>query len=301
VSGRATQQAASAAARAAATELMGFSQSTATAAGQALGARNLEVLGMSATGTTITYKLGANPVTDCSPNTTGWVATPTTSTNCVKATAQGTYSPLFIQVLGVRSVSHERVAVVALGTGGTGGTGGAGLGLVPFSVCRADTTANSWIVWINGTRSSSDRNCVINSWDGLLSLISPKPGSGVSIVCQSSPTYPSYEVWIGPPPTTPAPEGRVGVNTRGCGYVAEWVAQYPVPRYGYVVVVDQPTSAGAGNTTVQVLGCRRVLLTPDTTNSIPACNRRDCVVATPQDTRLVPCSDGMFSTFQEIH
>jgi hypothetical protein len=297
VSGRETQQAASAAARAAATELMGFNYATAANAGTAVGQKNLAVLGLSGTGITMLFKTGATPLTDCAPSATGWSsATPTSSTNCVKATASGTYNTLFLRLLGVQSATHQQDAVVTLGSGG------GGLGIMPLSVCRADTSAATWVVWANGARTSSDPTCNVNSWDGLLDLITPRQGSGVSIKCQLQPNFPSFQAWIGPPPTTPAPEPSVGVNTTSCQYIATWIAAYPSPRISYVTVVDHPTGGtGGGATTIGVLGCRKVLLTPDTTRRNPLCGNRDCVLATPQDTTLLPCTNGSFGTFQEIY
>src|SRR4051812_33812964 len=243
VSGRETQQAASAAARAAATELMGFSYATAASAGTAVGQKNLASLALSGPATTIVFKTGATPATDCAPTAAGWSsAAPTSATNCVKATASGTYNTLFLKLLGVQSAAHEQDAVVSLGSGG----GGAGLGIMPMSVCRADTAAATWVVWVNATRSSTDPTCVINSWDGLLQYVAAKPGSGVTIACQSQPNFPSFEVWFGPPPTTPAPEPSVGVNTKSCSYIATWVTQNPAPRIAYVTVVDRPFGTGGG-------------------------------------------------------
>ena len=173
--------------------------------------------------------------------------------------------------------------------------------IMPLSVCRADTSAATWVVWLNGTRSSTDPTCVVNSWDGLLQLVAAKPGSGVTIACQSQPNFPSYEVWFGPPPTTPAPEPAVALNTKSCSYIATWVALYATPRIGYVPVVDRPFGTGGGATSINVVGCRKVLFTPDTTHRNPLCGTKDCVLATPQDSALVPCTNGAFAAFKEIY
>jgi hypothetical protein len=275
---------------------MGFSYATSANAGTAVGQKNLAVLGHSGAAIAMVFKSGANPLTDCAPTATGWSSgAPTSATNCVKATATGTYHTLFLQLLGVQSATHQRDAVVTLGSGG------GGLGIMPLSVCRADTSAATWVVWLNATRSSSDPTCVVNSWDGLLQLIAAKPGSGVTIACQTQPNFPSYETWFGPPPTTPAPEPAVAVNTKSCSYIATWIAQYTAPRVAYVSVVDHPFGTGGGSTSINVLGCRKVLLTPDTTHRNALCGNRDCVLATPQDTTLIPCTNGSFGTFQEIY
>src|SRR3954452_24049559 len=98
VTGRGTQQAASAAARAAATELMGFSYATAASAGTAVGQKKLASLALSGAAITIVFKAAATPATDGAPTATGWSsAAPTSATNCVKATASATYHTLFLQ------------------------------------------------------------------------------------------------------------------------------------------------------------------------------------------------------------
>ena len=230
--GETAQYAAAAAARAAAVDVMTGAYASATSDGTTIGQRNLSTLELSGVSITIQY----NNTSSAAPGAAGWSgATPTVSTQSVKAQATGTYSTLFLKLLQVPTVSVDRLAVISMSP------------ILPLGVCQAVSNAmdaspgTQQVIWEN--KSSQ---CGVNKWDGTVDL------GGVTSCA-------SYQNWIQPSPSGPTPATGSTVTldtTRNCGNIDNWIAAYPtsVPPVSLVQPILVVTTTGT------VLGCRLVTL-----------------------------------------
>jgi Flp pilus assembly protein TadG len=237
---RALTMAADSAARAAAVDVQ-YGQSTnqssyytlATSDGMQTGQQNLQDLNL----TNIAFTLAYNDTPSASASAAGWYGSARDSTSSVRATATGTYNPLFLQLVGITSVDIQRMglgatpAVVTLHN------------ILPVAVCQTDrllTPAGPWILW----QSSAVNLCGVLSWYGLVQL---NPGP---IPCGT------YSTWIGPAEAGPSPPPGtlMTVETQSCNGTiwANWQASNG--RIAPVLVLD----TAAGN---KVVGCQPVRLT----------------------------------------
>jgi Flp pilus assembly protein TadG len=231
---QAAQFAASAAARAAALDVQVGSYSSATADGQAIGQRNLSLLGGAGTTIAIAY----NNTASASPSGAGWyTTTPSAQTRSVRATVSSSYRTLFLQLVGVSTADVSRASVVTRG----GGT------VVPLAVCASEMASRpngTWTIW-------DDRGglCSVSSWDGLVDL----NGTGITGGCGA------YQDWILPaPPSGPVPSDgtRMTLDTRRCQQVENWLQTYSSTNLVQRILVLDTAN---GNV---VKGCRMVRLDP---------------------------------------
>jgi Flp pilus assembly protein TadG len=235
---RALTMAADSAARAAAVDIQ-YGQSTnqssyyalATSDGTQTGQQNLQDLNL----TNVAFTLAYNDTVAAAPNAAGWYGTPRDSTSSIRATATGTYHPLFLQLVGITSVDIQRMglgaspAVVTLHN------------VLPVGVCQIDrllTPAGPWILWQN----SAINLCGLLSWYGLVEL---NPGA----------TCASYSTWIGPAEAGPSPPPGtpMTVETQSCNANVWPNWQASNGRIAPVLVLD----SAAGN---KVIGCQPVRL-----------------------------------------
>jgi hypothetical protein len=230
--GRATQFAADAAARAVTVEIMNAQYDNATAAGQAMGRKNLDLLKLSGVSIALAY----NNTVNAAPTASGWSATPSTTTRSIRATASGSYATLFLQLLQVGSVDLQRVAVVTIDLNGW----------LPIAICTPTSDAMNaqpdapQVIWqFNGNL------CGVAKWDGLASL-NGQTGCAV------------YERWILPePPSGPPPAlgSDIALNIQNCQNTDDWLRTYSNLVQPVVVV-----QVNAATVTGRVLGCRQVRL-----------------------------------------
>jgi Flp pilus assembly protein TadG len=234
---RATQVAADAAARGAATEVRRAQQGallaylSATNTGRTTGLTNLSGLRLSNTDVEIAYTdtVGALGLS------LGWsTGLPTLLTRSVRARVTARYDTLFMRLVGVTSLDLEvagtqPLAVVSVSPG-----------VLPLAVCQTTAAAQPlgiWTLWQAGANL-----CGVAGWDGLANL------DGSAHACSD------YQQWIQPPPNGPTPANgdQVGLDTRDCPLVPLWMASYNLTLQS-IPEVDSSTGT--------VLGCRLVLLT----------------------------------------
>jgi hypothetical protein len=250
--GESVQFAATAAARAAATDVEDALYASATSDGQTIGQNNLSTLELSGVSITITY----NNTAGAAPGAAGWsAATPTASTRSVQATVSGTHSTLFLKLLQVPTVDLQRLAVVTIPR------------VLPLAVCQAVSNAmdtNPTVqqeIWRN-----KSTQCGVKNWDGVVSV-------GGAASC------PQYQALIQPQPSGPPPKTNSNVvldAASNCAGIDNWIAAYPtsVPPVSMVQPIVVVTTTGT------VLGCRLVTLATakDVVNGTPAGPLRSCRV-----------------------
>jgi Flp pilus assembly protein TadG len=235
---RATQFAADAAARGAATEVRRAQQGallaylSATNTGRRTGLTNLAGLRLSNTDVEIAYNntVGALSIS------LGWsTGLPTLLTRSVRARVTARYDTLFMRLVGISSLDLEvagtqPLAVVSISPG-----------VLPLAVCQTTAVGQPlgpWTLWQSGANL-----CGIAGWDGLANL------DGSARACAD------YQHWIQPsPPSGPSPSDgdRISLDPRDCPLIPLWMQTYNLTLQS-IPEVD-PSS---GNT---VLGCRLVLL-----------------------------------------
>lgn len=261
---RAAQFAAGAAARAAALDVQTGAYGSATSDGQAIGQRNLPLLGAAGTTIAIAY----NNTAAASPTGAGWyTTTPSSQTQSVRATTTGNYRPLFLPLVGITMASIARSTVVTLEGG-----------VLPLAVCSSTVSRQPngpWLIYWDNNRVCGSSG----TWEGFAGL------DGQSHTCSE------YKALVLPGP----PTGRASSTTlslpsaRVCPTVtdqpADWLATtyYTNNPVQTIPVVDLTNSN-------RLVGCTSVRVAP-----YPGFN---AVQASPQSSpaAITPCSAGMQET-----
>jgi Flp pilus assembly protein TadG len=261
---RAVSIAADTAARAAATNVRRAQGSAALSTlytrassdGVAIGNKNLA----SAYLTGITIGIEYNDSLSATPTSGGWYSTaPSVTTRAVRAVVGGTYNTLFLRVVGVPSLDIQRI-----GTGGQITPEVVIPKVLPFAVCQVTELLSPngpWTVW----RKSGGANlCAVPNWEGLVNLDNRSP-----ITC------PTYQAWVGPPPSGPVPSvgGNVTLDLNNCSSIGQWSQ----PLFGTTQLIPE-ISTVANLLGAQVTGCWLVVLggSADTVTATPVGSRTEC-------------------------
>lgn len=226
----------------------------ATSDGQAIAKKNLDPLQLNNVSISIWY----NDTPFAAANDTGWtLGPPDKNTRSVKSTVEGSYTTLFLRLVGVPSINVQRLGpttvtppVVSLQN------------VLPIGLCNINRTllpVGPWIVWQEPAGVCSNL-----AWGGLVNLDGTATGCG------------DYENWVGPPVIGPPPSvgAPVALDNNGCGGLKDKLIKHNGTTQ-LIVVIDTLS----GNT---VLGCQSVLLTTvktpllTTTTALPVGGLTSC-------------------------